>query len=146
LIGKFLAQPRADFGRFFCAEKRISVINSFERRSAMIATVLLDVEPKTRDAVEAAFRAAGHRVLAMANRAEALGEIRRQRYDVLFISDREADDSGTEIAVAAEARGVRAVIMTKDSRQLKQLRAKGLICFKQPKSIEDLRQAIRSRI
>ncbi len=96
-------------------------------------------------AVEAALTEAGHGVIAMTTAAGIREELRRQTYALLFIAD-SGDSPGVDVAVEAEERGVRAVIMTKSTRRLDELRAKGLICFEQPTSPEALRAAIQTRL
>jgi DNA-binding response OmpR family regulator len=112
----------------------------------MAKMLLLGAEPATIAAVEAALSAAGHGVMARTSAAEIREELRRQSYALLFIADGGADFPGVDIAVEAEERGVRAVIMTKSARRLDELRAKGLICFEQPESPEALATAIQTRL
>jgi DNA-binding response OmpR family regulator len=112
----------------------------------MAKMLLFGAEPATTTAVTAVLTAAGHGVVALTTAAEIRDELRRQAYALLFIADGGADSPSADIAVEAEERGVRAVIMTKSARRLDALRAKGLICFEQPASPEALQAAIQTRL
>ena|SRR5579862_6168039 len=111
----------------------------------MAKMLLLGAEPATTTAVAAVLTAAGHGVV-LTSPTEIRDELRRQAYALLFIADGGADSPSADIAVEAEERGVRAVIMTKSARRLDALRAKGLICFEQPDSPEALQAAIQTRL
>jgi DNA-binding NtrC family response regulator len=100
------------------------------------------------EAVEAALSSAGHAVTTVRTAAEVREILRRESFASLFIADVEPDAESAivDIAVEAEQRGVRAVVMTTSARRLETLRAKGLVCFEPPSPPGDLIEAVQGRL
>jgi hypothetical protein len=90
--------------------------------------------------------AGGYHVHIVTQEAEVPAELRRQRFDLLLISDGAVNGTVAKLALDTEKRGVKTVVMTTTQSRLDALRASGLICFRAPDDVEGLRAAICDRI
>ena len=111
----------------------------------MAKMLLLDVGGPDTAAVETAMGETGHGVVTVATAGAARDAFRRESYALFFIADGAADGVA-QLAAEAEDRHVRTVIMAEDEAVLDALRAKGLICFARPDSLDDLKSAIGARL
>ena len=112
----------------------------------MAKMLVFGADPATVAVVEAALAATGHAVSVLATAGEVREELKRHGYALLFITDEAGGGSPVDLAIEAEERGIRTIVMTKGTRRLDELRAKGLICFEQPAAPEDLGAAVQARI
>jgi hypothetical protein len=72
--------------------------------------------------------------------------MRRKPFDLLLISESFCTEPAVELALEAEERGIKSVIMTRTSHRLDGLRAKGLICFRAPDALPELQAAVCARL
>lgn len=96
-------------------------------------------------AVEAALGDAGYGVVTVETAVAAREALRRESYVLLFIADG-AGDGVAALAADAEDRRVRTIIMAQGAAALDGLRAKGLICFERPASLDDVKSAVHARL
>lgn len=111
----------------------------------MSKVLMLGVDPASANVIEAALAATGHAVSIMPDAAAVRDALKRQTYALLFIVDA-VDGAPDKLAVEAEQRGVRTIVMTQGAQRLDALRAKGLIAFEQPASSEALAAAVQARL
>jgi hypothetical protein len=88
---------------------------------------------------------AGYGVVTVATTTAAREAFRRESFALFFIADG-AVDGIAHLAAEAEDRRVRTVIMAQSEGVLDALRAKGLICFQCPASLDDLKSAVHARL
>lgn len=74
--------------------------------------LLIDDDVQVLLVLEHVLEDAGYSVDTVASGREARDRIERQRYDLIVADARLGDDNGVEIADAAKAKGMRAVVLT----------------------------------
>jgi len=111
----------------------------------MSKMLLLGDECPATTAVEAALGDAGYGVVTVADHGRgARGVPARELRPVLH--RRRRGRRHRPSAAEAEDRRVRTVIMAQSEGVLDALRAKGLICFQCPASLDDLKSAVHARL
>jgi DNA-binding response OmpR family regulator len=108
--------------------------------------MLLENEPTISAALKTAVNASGHRVQIVTSSEQARAAFRKQRVDVLLISESACSTLATQLALEAERRGIRCMIMTKSLKRLQEIRATGLISFHASDVIADLQAAVCTRL
>jgi DNA-binding response OmpR family regulator len=112
----------------------------------MAKVLVIESEPETRKALEAALTTAGHQIVIVADGAEVEDQLQRRAFDVLLISDGASTREASKLATETEKHGIKAVIMARSAERVDALRAKGLISFHMPADAQALAAAVRARI